>query len=143
MTGEITARLDSSLHLPRAALPAAPLVAALKRLATPLPILCFTKSNGFDFRPTIRHGSSSPESCTRIVSCCRVESSTKPLASSKVPVAPLRFRTPVRMRHEFGGAFHGELRTEQERAVREMVKHDYGVLSAPPGAGKTVIVYAR
>lgn len=35
--------------------------------------------------------------------------------------------------------FQGKLRTEQERAVREMAKHDYGVLSAPPGTGKTVM----
>jgi superfamily II DNA or RNA helicase len=35
--------------------------------------------------------------------------------------------------------FHGELRPEQEAAVQEMAKHDYGVLCAPPGAGKTVM----
>ena len=35
--------------------------------------------------------------------------------------------------------FHGELRTEQERAVWEVAKHDHGVHSAPPGAGKTVM----
>ena len=30
--------------------------------------------------------------------------------------------------------FHGELLPEQEAAVQEMAKHDYGVLCAPPGA---------
>jgi superfamily II DNA or RNA helicase len=36
-------------------------------------------------------------------------------------------------------SFHGELRPEQKAAVLEMSKHDYGVLCAPPGAGKTVM----
>jgi len=35
--------------------------------------------------------------------------------------------------------FHGELRAEQRTAVNEMAGHDFGVLSAPPGAGKTVM----
>ncbi|PIR23531.1 MAG: hypothetical protein COV44_02345 [Deltaproteobacteria bacterium CG11_big_fil_rev_8_21_14_0_20_45_16] len=35
--------------------------------------------------------------------------------------------------------FKGELRTDQKKAVKEMVKHDFGVLVAPPGVGKTVI----
>ena len=35
--------------------------------------------------------------------------------------------------------FSGELRAEQERAVRAMANHDHGVLAAPPGSGKTVM----
>ena len=35
--------------------------------------------------------------------------------------------------------FHGELRTEQEIAVKSLLAHDTGVLSAPPGFGKTVV----
>jgi superfamily II DNA or RNA helicase len=35
--------------------------------------------------------------------------------------------------------FHGELRPEQEAAVRKMAVADYGILCAPPGAGKTVM----
>ncbi len=36
-------------------------------------------------------------------------------------------------------AFHGTLREPQHEAVREILKHDHGVLVAPPGFGKTVI----
>jgi superfamily II DNA or RNA helicase len=35
--------------------------------------------------------------------------------------------------------FHGMLRNAQEEAVNEILRHDLGVLSAPPGFGKTVI----
>jgi superfamily II DNA or RNA helicase len=35
--------------------------------------------------------------------------------------------------------FLGELRPDQNRAVKKMAQHDYGVLVAPPGVGKTVM----
>ena len=35
--------------------------------------------------------------------------------------------------------FNGELRQEQDNAAKQLLKHDYGILSAPPGFGKTVI----
>ena len=35
--------------------------------------------------------------------------------------------------------FHGSLREAQQEAINEILKHDLGVLSAPPGFGKTVI----
>lgn len=35
--------------------------------------------------------------------------------------------------------FLGELRPDQKKAVKEMCKHEYGVLVAPPGVGKTVM----
>ena len=35
--------------------------------------------------------------------------------------------------------FIGELRKDQKKAVKEMAKHDFGVLVAPPGVGKTVM----
>ena len=35
--------------------------------------------------------------------------------------------------------FQGKLSKEQERAVNELIKHENGVLVAPPGIGKTVI----
>ena len=35
--------------------------------------------------------------------------------------------------------FTGELRPEQQIAVRAMEQHDIGVLCAPPGSGKTVM----
>jgi len=36
-------------------------------------------------------------------------------------------------------SFHGTLRESQQEAIDEILKHDLGVLSAPPGFGKTVI----
>ncbi|MBF0466820.1 MAG: DEAD/DEAH box helicase family protein [Nitrospirae bacterium] len=36
-------------------------------------------------------------------------------------------------------AFIGKLKIEQEKACRELLKHDTGILVAPPGSGKTVI----
>ncbi len=36
-------------------------------------------------------------------------------------------------------SFHGTLREAQQEAINEILKHDLGVLSAPPGFGKTVI----
>ena len=35
--------------------------------------------------------------------------------------------------------FTGELRQDQKKAIREIIKYDTGVLVAPPGVGKTVI----
>lgn len=39
-------------------------------------------------------------------------------------------------------SFHGELRPEQTLAVKALMAHDTGILSAPPGFGKTVIAAA-
>ncbi|NTW68033.1 MAG: DEAD/DEAH box helicase family protein, partial [Nitrospirae bacterium] len=36
-------------------------------------------------------------------------------------------------------SFHGTLREAQQEAIDEILRHDLGVLSAPPGFGKTVI----
>ncbi|MCI0526605.1 MAG: DEAD/DEAH box helicase family protein, partial [Nitrospira sp.] len=36
-------------------------------------------------------------------------------------------------------AFHGELTSAQEEAVKSILAHDQGVLVAPPGSGKTVM----
>lgn len=137
MTGEITARLDSSLHLPRAALPTA-VVAALKRLATFANPVFHEKQRlrfpTYDTPRFIFAGELHPD---RLVLPRGVIDEAVGLiesAGGAVTIQEARADAP-RVRW----TFHCELRGEQERAVREMVKHDYGVLSAPPGAGKTVM----
>lgn len=137
MAGEITARLDASLHLPRAALPAA-VVAALKRLATFANPVFHEKQRlrfpTYDTPRFIFAGELHPD---RLVLPRGVIDEAVGLvesAGSTVSIQDVRADAP-RIRW----SFKGELRAEQERAVREMAKHDYGVLSAPPGAGKTVM----
>jgi len=39
-------------------------------------------------------------------------------------------------------SFNGELTSEQEKAVSELLTHDFGILVAPPGIGKTVMACA-
>lgn len=71
----------------------------------------------------------------------RVKLQRVPLAVGLLELSrevPSRFRMPAPMRHEFDGPFTASCEP-RERAVREIAKHDYGVLSAPPGAGKTVM----
>jgi len=137
VAGEITARLDASLHLPRAALPAA-VVAALKRLATFANPVFHEKQRlrfpTYDTPRFIFAGELHPD---RLVLPRGVLDDAVDLierAGGIVAIQDARTNAP-RIRWEF----HGELKTEQERAVREMMKHDHGVLSAPPGAGKTVM----
>ncbi len=40
---------------------------------------------------------------------------------------------------EVGFSFHGKLKPFQERAVKDILFHDFGTLSAPTGSGKTVM----
>jgi len=40
---------------------------------------------------------------------------------------------------KFRVSFKGKLKKEQKRAVEEVLQHEYGVLVAPPGSGKTVM----
>ncbi len=136
ISGTIILRLDSGLHIPRTIAPA--LLAALKRLATfANPIfhqklrLRFAIYNVPRF---IFAGEIHPD---RLV---------LPRGAMQDAVALLEFAgaiVTVQDERLAGNrvrwTFHGELRPEQAAAVRAMAKHDYGVLCAPPGAGKTVI----
>jgi len=137
MTGETTARLDSSLHLPRAALPAA-VIAALKRLATFANPVFHEKQRlrfpTYDTPRFIFAGELHPDRLVLPRGIIDEAVGLVESAGGSVAIQDARANAP-RVRW----TFHGELRAEQERAVREMVKHDYGVLSAPPGVGKTVM----
>jgi superfamily II DNA or RNA helicase len=137
MAGEITARLDAALHLPRAALPAA-VVAALKRLATFANPVFHEKQRlrfpTYDTPRFIFAGELHPD---RLVLPRGVIDEAVGLVESAGGTVVIQDARADSPRIRWG--FHGELRAEQERAVREMAKHDYGVLSAPPGAGKTVM----
>ncbi len=58
-------------------------------------------------------------------------------AGSRLEVADNRPHAP-RIELEF----HGSLTAQQEQAVRELARHELGVLVAPPGEGKTVMACA-
>jgi superfamily II DNA or RNA helicase len=140
MAGEITARLDASLHLPRAALPAA-VVAALKRLATfANPVFHEKQRLRFPTYDTPRFIFAGEWHQDRLVLPRGVIDEAVGLVGSAGGTVSIQDARADAPRIRWG--FEGELRTEQERAVREMAKHDYGVLSAPPGAGKTVMACA-
>lgn len=137
MAGDITARLDATLHLPRAALPA-PVLAALKRLATFANPVFHEKQRlrfpTYDTPRFIFAGELHPD---RLLLPRGVIDEAVGLIESAGGTATIQDARPDAPRIRW--SFHGELRAEQDRAVREMAKHDYGVLSAPPGAGKTVM----
>lgn len=137
MAGEITARLDGSLHFPRAALPAV-VVSALKRLATFANPVFHEKQRlrfpTYDTPRFIFAGELHPD---RLVLPRGVIDEAVGLVESAGGCVAIQDARTDAPRIRWG--FQGKLRSEQERAVREMVKHDYGVLSAPPGAGKTVM----
>lgn len=137
MAGEITARLDASLHLTRAALPAA-VVAALKRLATFANPVFHEKQRlrfpTYDTPRFIFAGELHPD---RLLLPRGVIDDAVSLIESAGGTVTIQDARPDAPRIRW--TFYGELHAEQKRAVREMAKHDYGVLSAPPGAGKTVM----
>jgi hypothetical protein len=137
MSGEITARLDAALHLPRAGLPS-PVLAALKRLATFANPVFYEKQRlqfpTYDTPRIIFAGELHPDRL--VLPRGSIEEALDIIETSRGTVAIQDCRAqPPRVRW----TFHGELRAEQEAAVRELAKHDYGVLSAPPGAGKMVM----
>lgn len=136
LTGEITVRLDSALHLPRN-LPTA-LLAALRRLATlanpefheklrlrfatyDTPRFLFAGEWHAD-RLVLPRGVQEPA-----ISLLETAGATVAVQDARAPGARVAWK------------FSGELRPEQTQAVKAMAAHENGVLCAPPGAGKTVM----
>lgn len=136
LTGEVTVRLDAQIHVPRS-LPA-PVLAALRRLATfPNPVfheklrLRFATFNTPRF---IFAGEWRPD---RLVLPRGVMD--RCLSLLETAGATVAVQDARQAGERISWKFQGELRAEQEAAVRKMSAEDNGVLCAPPGAGKTVM----
>jgi superfamily II DNA or RNA helicase len=136
ITGDVTLRLDSRLHVPRM-IPAA-VLSALKRLATfANPVFHHKLRLRFATYDTPRFIFAGEWHPDRLVLPRGAMSGAVAILESAGANVTIQDVRPDGDR--VGWAFHGELRPEQKVAVEEMAKHDYGVLCAPPGAGKTVM----
>jgi superfamily II DNA or RNA helicase len=136
LTGELTIRVDSKIHVPRTV--PIPVLAALKRLASfanpvfheklrlrfptfDIPRFLFAGEWHAD-RLVLPRGVLDP--CLGILERAGATVSVQDQRDDGTRCA---------------WKFHGDLRPEQQVAVKEMAGHDFGVLCAPPGAGKTVM----
>ena len=137
ISGEVTLRLDSRLHLSRT-IPPGVSARAFKRLATfPNPVFhekLRLRFSTYDTPRFIFAGEWHPDRL--VLPRGAVDSAIAILESAGAGVSVQDAR-PDGSRIPW--AFHGELRPEQEAAVRKMTVTDYGILCAPPGAGKTVM----
>lgn len=134
---QITLRLDATIHVPRGAMPAS-VLAALRRLATLANPVFYEKQRlrfpTYDTPRFIFAGEWHPDRLVLPRGVLEAAIAIIEDAGATVAVRDARPAVPrVRWR------FDGELRPEQKRAVRVMANHEHGVLSAPPGAGKTVM----
>ena len=136
ISGEITLRLDAGLHIPRS-IPAA-LLAALKRLAVFANPAFHEKLrlrySTYDTPRFIFAGEWHPDRL--VLPRGTIDEVIRILESAGAEVVVQDARSEG---EQVSWKFIGELRPEQEAAVRVIEKHDYGVLCAPPGAGKTVM----
>jgi len=136
MVGDVTLRFDSRLHIPRT-IPAS-VLAALKRLATFANPVFHQKLRlrfaTYDTPRFIFAGEWHPD---RLVLPRGILDAAVAVLESAGANVVIQDARPDANRVNW--TFHGELRPEQDAAVREIAKHDYGVLCAPPGSGKTVM----
>lgn len=136
LSGEVTVRLDAQIHMPRS-LPA-PVLAGLRRLATFSNPIFHEKLRlrfpTFDTPRFLFVGEWHPDRLVLPRGVLEQSISLLEAAGAIVVVQDGR-QTGARVVWKF----QGELRPEQETAVRTMLKKDTGVLCAPPGAGKTVM----
>ena len=134
---EVTLRLDAAVHIPRTTLPPA-IIANLKRLATFANPVFYEKQRlrfpTYDTPRFLFAGEWHPD---RLVLPRGVLAEAQHLIEDAGATVTIHDARPNARRIRW--KFTGELRPEQERAVRAMVQHEHGVLAAPPGAGKTVM----
>jgi superfamily II DNA or RNA helicase len=136
ITGEITLRFDSRLHIPRT-IPSA-VLAALKRLATfANPVFHHKLRLRFATYDTPRFIFAGEWRLDRLVLPRGTMDDAVAILESAGANVTIQDARPIGSRMRW--TFDGELRPEQEAAVQKIAKHDYGVLCAPPGAGKTVM----
>lgn len=136
LTGEVTVRLDAQIHLPRS-LPT-PLLAGLRRLATfPNPVFHEKLRLRFPTYDTPRFLFAGEWHPDRLVLPRGILDRCLALLESAGGTVALQDTRQTGTRVKW--KFEGELRQEQETAIREMLKEYTGVLCAPPGAGKTVM----
>lgn len=136
LPGDITLRLDSRLHVPRS-IPAS-VLAAIKRLATFANPLFHEKLRlRFSTHDTPRFIFAGEWHPDRLVVPRGASEAAIDLLESAGAV--IQVQDARREGNRARWKFLGELRPEQEAAVRDLMKHDYSVLCAPPGAGKTVV----
>jgi superfamily II DNA or RNA helicase len=136
ISGEVTLRFDSRLHIPPT-VPAA-ILASLKRLAAfANPVFHEKLRLRFATYDTPRFIFAGEWHADRLViPRGAMDDAIAILEKAGANVTIQDARPEGKL---VRWTFHGELRPEQEAAVQEMSKHDYGVLCAPPGAGKTVM----
>ena len=135
--GAVTLRLDAAVHIPRTTLPPA-LIANLKRLATFANPVFYEKQRlrlpTYDTPRFLFAGEWHPD---RLVLPRGAIEDTQRLIEDAGATVTIHDARPTARRIRW--TFSGELQPQQELAVRAMMQHEHGVLSAPPGSGKTVM----
>jgi superfamily II DNA or RNA helicase len=136
ISGEVTVRLDAQIHVTRS-LPI-PVLAALRRLATfPNPVFHEKLRLRFATFDTPRFLFAGEWHADRLVLPRGVLDQSLAVLETAGAVVVVQDAREAGTRVPW--KFQGELREDQEKAVRKMLADDSGVLCAPPGAGKTVM----
>ena len=136
LTGELTIRLDSKIHIPRTV--PIPILAALKRLASfANPVFHEKLRLRFPTFDIPRFLFAGEWHADRLVLPRGVLDPCRSILEDAGAMVAIQDQRDEGTRCAW--KFHGDLRPKQQTAVREMAGHDIGVLCAPPGAGKTVM----
>ncbi|NBV32182.1 MAG: hypothetical protein EBR93_06590, partial [Bacteroidetes bacterium] len=130
----------SQLVIPTANLPK-PIIGKLKSLATfPNPVFYERQKQRFstyNIPKYIFSGELHPDKIILPRGCLDEAISCFELAGSRPEIDDRRI-----LPKGFRIKFTGELQSEQKSAINDLKEHDIGILSAPPGSGKTVMACA-